>query len=74
MAPRKEPHGESADFPGRGRGYIAWQRDAVSYGAESITLIGADPAGVSEAVGSLYEAAAGLDPLTQYALPALTQR
>jgi hypothetical protein len=68
--PVKKAAGESADFPGRGRGYIAWQRDAVSYGAESITLIGTDPAGISEAVGSLYEAAAGLDPLTQYALPA----
>jgi hypothetical protein len=58
------------DFPGRGRGYIAWQRDAVSYGAESVTLIGYDSAGIEEAVGSLYEAVAGIDPLTKFTLPA----
>ncbi len=58
------------DFPGRGRGYIAWQRDAISYGTESVTLIGYDPAGISEAIGSFYEAVAALDPLTRYALPA----
>ena len=60
---------EAENFPGRGRGYIAWQRDAVSYGAESITLIAHDPAGISEAIGSMYEAAAGIDPLMQYAPP-----
>ena len=60
---------EAENFPGRGRGYIAWQRDAVSYGAESITLIGHDPAGISEAIGSMYEAVAGIDPLMQYAPP-----
>ncbi|HWG03653.1 MAG TPA: hypothetical protein VG271_01440, partial [Beijerinckiaceae bacterium] len=61
---------ELANFPGRGHGYIAWQRDAVSYGNESVTLIGYDPAGIAEAVGCLYEAAAGFEPLTKYILPA----
>jgi hypothetical protein len=60
---------DARDFPGRGRGYIAWQRDAVSYGAESVTLIGYDPAGISEAVGTFYEAVAGIEPLTKYDLP-----
>jgi hypothetical protein len=68
--PAKKGPADAHDFPGRGRGYIAWQRDAVSYGAESVTVIGYDPAGIEEAVGSLYEAVAGIDPLTKFALPA----
>ncbi|MGD0092045.1 MAG: hypothetical protein ABSE73_19200, partial [Planctomycetota bacterium] len=36
---------------------------------ESLTLIAYDEAGMSEAVGSLYEAAAGLEPLTPLAPP-----
>ncbi len=51
------------DFPGRGRGMLAWQRDAVGYAQESVALIAYDPAGMSEAVGTLYEIVAGLDPL-----------
>ncbi|HET6247179.1 MAG TPA: hypothetical protein VFE47_05710 [Tepidisphaeraceae bacterium] len=61
---------DAKDFPGRGRGYIAWQRDAVSYGAESVTLIGYDAEGISQAIGTFYEAVAGIDPLTKYDLPA----
>jgi hypothetical protein len=57
-------------FPGRGRGYLAWQRDCVGLGQESVSLIAYDPAGMAEAVGSLYEAQAGLEPLTPLALPA----
>ena len=34
-----------------------------------MTLIAHDAAGMSEAVGSFYEAVAGLDPLTKYVLP-----
>jgi hypothetical protein len=61
---------DAKDFPGRGRGLLAWQRDAVCYGQESVTLISYDEAGLAEAVGSLYEAVAGIDPMTRYALPA----
>jgi hypothetical protein len=57
------------EFPGAGRGYLAWQRDGIGKGQESITVIGYDAAGMSEAVGSLYEAIAGLDPLTPWFLP-----
>lgn len=69
---KKPPGAENADeaFPGPGRGYIAWQRDCVGYGQDSVTLIGYDPQGIAQAVGSFYEAVAGLDPLTRYALPA----
>ncbi len=62
-----QPTAES--FPGRGRGMLAWQRDAVGAGQESITLIAYDEAGMNEAVGTLYEAAAGIQPLTRRVLP-----
>ena len=57
-------------FPGRDRGYLAWQRDAVGYGQESITVIAYDAEGMSEAVGTLYEAGSGLDPLMRLNPPA----
>jgi hypothetical protein len=60
---------EAATFPGPGRGYLAWQRDGVGYGQESITLIAYDGAGMAEAVGTLYEAATGLRSLTPWKLP-----
>jgi hypothetical protein len=63
------PYTPSADFPGRGRGFIAWQRDAVGIGQESITAIAYDADGMAEAIGTLFEAAAGLDPLTPHTLP-----
>ncbi len=62
---------DAASLPGRGRGYLGWQRDAVGYRQESVTLIAYDTAGMSEAVGSLYEAVAGINPLTRWDLPEL---
>jgi len=59
------PYKVNATFPGAGRGYIAWQRDAVSYQAESVAVIATDAQGMAEAVGSLYEACAGMDPLME---------
>jgi hypothetical protein len=56
-------------LPGRGRGYIAWQRDCVGHGQDSITLIAYDAAGMAEAVGSAFEAASGIEPLTPLAMP-----
>jgi hypothetical protein len=56
-------------FPGAGRGMVAWQRDGIGHGQESVTLIAHDADGLSEAVGTFYEAVAGLDPLTKWALP-----
>jgi outer membrane protein assembly factor BamB len=58
-----------ATFPGRGRGMLAWQRDGVGYEQESVTLIAHDETGMAETVGSLYQAAAGLDPLARWVLP-----
>jgi hypothetical protein len=56
-------------FPGAGRGMVAWQRDGVGHGQESVTLIAHDADGLSEAVGTFYEAVAGIDPLTKWELP-----
>ncbi len=66
------PYAPTTDFPGRGRGYLAWQRDALGLQQESITLIADDAQGMAEAVGTLYEAAAGIDPMTRWTMPAAT--
>ncbi len=63
------PYVPGDDFPGRGRGYLAWQLDGIGYGQESITAIADDATGMAEAVGTLYEMAAGLAPLTPLAQP-----
>src|SRR5207244_10452323 len=60
---------DAATFPGPGRGYFAWQRDGIGAGQESITLIAYDEDGMKEAVGSLYEAIAGIEGLTRWTLP-----
>jgi hypothetical protein len=60
---------DAQTFPGRSRGMLAWQRDLVGYQQQSITLIGYDPAGISEAIGSMYEALAGQEPLMPLAPP-----
>jgi len=64
------PYNAAANaLPGAGRGYVAWQRDAIGNMQESVTLIGYDEAGLSEAVGTFYEAIAGLEPLTRWTMP-----
>jgi hypothetical protein len=64
------PYKPGADFPGRSRGYLAWQRDAIGIGQESVTVIATDAAGLAEGVGTLFETAAGLEPLTPLLPPA----
>lgn len=63
------PH--PVDFPGRGRGMIAWQRDCVGLNQESVSLIAYDSVGMSEAIGTLYEMVAGIEPLTALVPPAV---
>ncbi|MCI0682058.1 MAG: hypothetical protein L0Y71_08140 [Gemmataceae bacterium] len=63
------PYAPGQHMPGPGRGYIAWQRDGVGANQESITLIAYDSVGMEEAVGTCYEAVAGQEPLTKWALP-----
>ena len=60
---------EAALMPGPGRGFIAWQREALGVNQESITLIAFDAAGMDEAIGTLDELLAGLEPLTPLAMP-----
>ena len=52
------------DFPGRGHGMVAWQVAAIGREQETLSLIAYDADGMAEAVGSTYEALAGMDPLT----------
>ena len=60
---------KAGEFPGAGRGSVAWQRDMLGKGQESVAVIAHDAEGLSEAVGSFYEAVAGMDPLTPWILP-----
>ena len=60
---------DAKSFPGAGRGYLAWQSDVVKQQTESITAIAYDAQGMAEAVGTLYDMASGLDPLTPLAMP-----
>ncbi len=60
---------KSGVFPGVGRGMVAWQRDGVGHGQESVTLVAHDAEGLNEAVGTFYEFVAGMDPLTKWTLP-----
>ncbi|HYE05979.1 MAG TPA: hypothetical protein VEL07_10730 [Planctomycetota bacterium] len=63
------PYPISAAMPGPGRGYVAWQRDIIAHGVESITLIGEDERGLSEALGTFADAVAGMRPLTRLIAP-----
>jgi hypothetical protein len=57
-------------MPGPGSGFIAWQREGLAYfGHESVTLIAYDEAGLAEAVGIVYQIAAGMEPLLPRDLP-----
>ncbi len=64
------PYAVSADFPGPGRGLVAWQFDLLGRGIESVCLIANDARGMEEAVGTFYEAAAGIEAVTPLVLPA----
>jgi hypothetical protein len=57
------------EMPGPRRGYVAWQREGVGVNQESITLIAHDTQGMSEAIGTMYEMLAGLEPLAPLILP-----
>jgi hypothetical protein len=58
------------EMPGPGRGMVAWQREGIGVLQESITLIAYDEKGLAEAVGSMFEMLAGVEPLTPLILPA----
>ncbi len=60
---------DKTSFPGAGRGMLAWQFDSVRQGAESITVIAYDAAGMDEGVGSLYQTVADQDPINKLDMP-----
>jgi hypothetical protein len=64
---------KAGEFPGTGRGLIAWQRDGVGHEQESVTLIAYDSEGMAEAVGTMYEALSGMEPLTPRVTPKASQ-
>ncbi|MFA4030400.1 MAG: hypothetical protein GDYSWBUE_002172 [Candidatus Fervidibacterota bacterium] len=67
------PYTPTDDFPGRSRSIVAWTRDGVSYGEEAVVLIARDPEGMSEAVGTLYEMMAGIEPLMPLVAPSAAE-
>lgn len=62
------PYRPGPELPGPRRGMIAWQRDGIGLEQESVTLIAYDAEGMDEAVGTFYEAVAGLDYVTPWGM------
>ena len=68
--PSLMPYEPSDAMPGPGRGMVAWHMYVLGRRLQSVTLLANDAAGLNEAVGTLFEIVAGLEPLTPNALPA----
>jgi hypothetical protein len=64
------PYAPSAFVPGPGRAMIGWQFYALGRRLETVALVANDAQGLAEAVGTLFEIVAGLEPLTPATLPA----
>lgn len=56
-------------FPGKGRGLVAWTRSVIAANQDAVLVVGYDAEGLSEAVGTLYQIAAGQQPLTRWVQP-----
>jgi len=63
------PYRPSATFPGRGNGMLAWNIQTLGHDVHAVLGIAYDAEGMSQAVGTLFEIMAGLDPLLPLALP-----
>jgi len=63
------PYATSATFPGKGKGMVAWNLFALGHDVQSVICIGYDAEGMSQAIGTLFEMAVGLEPLLPLALP-----
>ena len=63
------PYPVTADFPGRGHGYLAWNFAALGHDLETVACIATDAAGMDEAVGTLFQLAVGIDDVTPLTLP-----
>ncbi len=64
------PYAPTAEFPGRGRGMIAWNIMTLGHDVEAIACIAGDAAGMSEALGTLFTLGVGINPYTPLVLPA----
>jgi len=64
------PYRPSATFPGRGNGMLAWNIQTLGHDVHAVICIAYDAEGMSQAVGTLFEIVAGIDPLLPLALPA----
>ena len=64
------PYAPTDDFPGRGRGMIAWNVMTLGHDVEVIACLAGDAEGLQEATGTLFALGVGLDPLTPLVLPA----
>jgi len=56
-------------FPGRDNGMVAWNIQSLGHDVQAIVCIGYNAEGMSQAVGTLFELAVGLDPLFPLAIP-----
>jgi hypothetical protein len=72
-APGLMPYTPSEIVPGRGRAMIGWQFYPLGRRLDTVALLAGDAQGLAEAVGSLLEIVAGLEPLLP-AVPPATNR
>jgi len=63
------PYRLSATFPGKGNGMVAWNIHNLGHDVHALVAVGYDAEGMSQAIGTMFEIAAGLDPLFPLALP-----
>jgi len=63
------PYTPSATFPGKGNGMLAWNVQALGHDVHALVCLAYDAEGMSQAVGTLFEIMAGLDPIFPLALP-----
>ena len=71
--PSLMPYNSDDLVPGRGRGMIGWHLYPLGRRLETVTLLANDAQGLNEAVGTLLEIVAGLEPLLP-AVPPLRSR
>jgi hypothetical protein len=64
------PYAVGPEMPGSGRGMLAWNLHTLGHDVQAVACIAYDAAGMAEAVGTLFELAVGIDPLTPLSLPA----
>ena len=67
--PSLMPYEPSEFIPGPGRAMIGWHMYPIGRRLETVSLLANDAEGLSEAVGTLMEVVAGLQPLTSLAQP-----